>query len=144
MKSNWQSSTTGKLTDALLSMETNDEARRFLRDLLTPQEIVELGKRWQVAEMLAAGLPYSEIEKQTGMSSTTIARVSRFLNGKYGGYRLVLKRLKVGKRIPTLTKKRLDRDILMNKNSLSKYAFGLQNSVDQSHHHQAAKLEDGS
>ena len=37
---------------------------------------------------------HEEIEKETGMSSTTIARVNKWLvNGK-GGYKLMLKRLK--------------------------------------------------
>ncbi|MCF7812502.1 TrpR, YerC/YecD [Candidatus Gracilibacteria bacterium] len=77
---------------AILSLQNEDEARRFLRDLLTEGEIEEFSRRWQVAQMLEKKMPYTQIEKKTGMSSRTIARVSQFLNGVFGGYKIVLKR----------------------------------------------------
>lgn len=84
---------TNDLYQAILQLENVDEAQRFFSDLLTPGEILEFANRWQVAQMLHDQIPYSQIEKQTGMSSTTIARVSKFLNGKYGGYKLIMDRL---------------------------------------------------
>ena len=81
------------LLQALLVLKNKDEAWRFLRDLLTEEEIREFARRWEVAQMLAEKIPYTQIEKKTGMSSTTIARVSKFLGGKFGGYQLVLDRL---------------------------------------------------
>ncbi|MBI5404705.1 MAG: helix-turn-helix domain-containing protein [Candidatus Kerfeldbacteria bacterium] len=80
------------LMRAVLSLKTMDEARRFFRDLLTPEEIAEFGRRWQAAKMLDVGAPYTEIVATTGLSSTTVARVSRWLKGPVGGYRLVLTR----------------------------------------------------
>ena len=44
--------------------------------------------------MLEDKVPYSKIEAETGLSSTTIARVARWLKRGGGGYRLILKRLK--------------------------------------------------
>ena len=44
--------------------------------------------------MLDRGVPYKEIERATWMSSTTVARVKRWLASGKGGYRLVLARLK--------------------------------------------------
>lgn len=82
------------LYKAILLLKNEDECKRFLRDLLTEAEIKELANRWRVARMLDKKIPYEEIAKETGMSSTTIARVQKWLvNGK-GGYKLVLKRLK--------------------------------------------------
>ena len=81
------------LIKAILSLESADEARRFLRDLLTEGEIVEFSKRFKTAEMLAENIPYSEIERQTGLSSTTVARVSKWLKGSQGGYRKIISRL---------------------------------------------------
>lgn len=78
---------------AILSLKNEDEARRFLRDLLTETEIEEFARRWQVARMLDQSIPYTKIEEKTGMSSRTIARISQFLNGAWGGYRLILSRL---------------------------------------------------
>ena len=82
------------LYKALLSLKTKDECRRFLRDLLTEAEIKEFTNRWKVARMLDKKVPYEQIEKETGMSSTTIARVQKWLTNGMGGYKLILKRLK--------------------------------------------------
>lgn len=90
---NWNNKRTEKLAEAFLALQTKKEARRFLRDLLTPQEIIEFGKRWQAARMLSKSIPYSQIEKETGLSSTTVARVSQWLNQGMGGYKLMINRL---------------------------------------------------
>ena len=44
--------------------------------------------------MLDKKVPYEEIEKETGMSSTTIARIQKWLVNGMGGYRLILNRYK--------------------------------------------------
>ena len=82
------------LYKAILLLENEDECKRFLRDLLTEAEIKEFANRWKVAQMLDQKISYEEIEKETGMSSTTIARVQKWLTHGEGGYKLMLKRLK--------------------------------------------------
>jgi TrpR-related protein YerC/YecD len=77
---------------AVLTLRTVGEARRFFRDLLTKTEIEELADRWKAARMLADGVPYTQIVEKTGISSTTVARVSRWLKKGTGGYRLALRR----------------------------------------------------
>ena len=90
---NWNSKENQTLVRAVLALKTPDEVRRFFRDLMTQGEIEEFGKRLKTAELLTNKVPYSIIEKQTGLSSTTIARVSKWLNGKEGGYKTVINRL---------------------------------------------------
>ena len=80
------------LLETVLELRTKREARRFLRDLLTEDEIQMIVARWRVARSLDAGQSYREIESQTGLSSRTIARISRWLKRGEGGYRLALKR----------------------------------------------------
>ena len=63
--------------------------------MLTEAEIKEFTNRWKVARMLNEKISYEKIVKQTGMSSTTIARVQKWLTNGMGGYKLVLKRLAV-------------------------------------------------
>ena len=89
----WDNKTTEDLFKVVLKLKTRNEVKRFFRDLLTEPEIIEFGKRWRAAQMLNQKIPYSQIEKETGLSSTTVARVSKWLNGKVGGYRLMLQRL---------------------------------------------------
>jgi len=90
---NWNNPQTQRLVRALLALRTQDEMRRFLRDLLTEAEIAEFSKRFTAAEMLTKKEPYSAIERATGLSSTTVARVSKWLKGREGGYRKVISRL---------------------------------------------------
>jgi len=89
----WNSRENKQFIQAILALETPDEVRRFLRDLMTENEIEEFVKRLQTAELLIANVPYSAIEKKTGLSSTTVARVSKWLNGDEGGYRTIINRL---------------------------------------------------
>ncbi len=82
-----------ELARAILALKTTNEAERFLRDLLTADEIEEFGNRWLAARMLNSGASYASIWGKTGLSSTTIARISKWLKKGRGGYRLMLSRL---------------------------------------------------
>ena len=84
------------LFDAILSLKNADECRRFFRDITTPSELEALSERWHVARLLDAGeLSYRAIHQETGVSTTTITRVARFLEHEPNqGYRLVLDRHK--------------------------------------------------
>ncbi len=81
------------LYKAILSLDEIKEAKAFFRDLLTEGEITEFAERWKVARMIAAGIPYTTIIEQTGLSSTTVARVARWVKKGTGGYRLMLKKI---------------------------------------------------
>jgi len=80
------------LYKAILSLRNLAEANTFFRDLLTANEIEELAERWKAARLLAEGVPYTKIIEQTGLSSTTVARVARWVKDGTGGYQTVLKR----------------------------------------------------
>ena len=80
------------LYSAILSLKNLGEARSFFRDLLTATETEELAERWKAARLLAEGVPYTRIIEQTGLSSTTVARVARWVKSGAGGYQKVLKR----------------------------------------------------
>ena len=82
------------LLKTILELKNENEVWKFLRDLLTEVEIKEFTNRWKVARMLDKKISYEEISKETGMSSTTIARVNKWLTNGKGGYKLILKRLK--------------------------------------------------
>ncbi len=79
-----------QLVSAFLLLEGEQEVKDFLTDLCTPREICDFAQRLQVARYLDEGEPYVEVQARTGASSTTVSRVSKSLNGEYGGYRKVL------------------------------------------------------
>lgn len=104
MDIDWNKKENKQLAEAMLALKNVDEAKRFLRDLMTEKEIEEFGKRLEAARLLRENTEYLTITKQTGLSSTTIARISKWLYGSLGGYELILNRihhhspiLKVGK-----------------------------------------------
>jgi len=81
------------LYHAVLTLQSVEECRAFFRDLCTPAELEAMADRWTVVEWLQRGLPYREIQKHTGVSVTTIARVARYVGSGNGGYDIALRRL---------------------------------------------------
>ena len=89
----WKTSEEKRLIEAILVLSSTDDARCFFRDLMTRKEIDEFAKRFKTAEMLSQKIPYAIIEKETGFSSTTVARVAKWLKAEEGGYRRIIARL---------------------------------------------------
>ena len=81
-----------ELFTAISLLESQQETKRFLRDLLTEAELKEFANRWKVAQMLEKKIAYKDIERTTGMSSTTIARIQKWLTNGMNGYKNMLKK----------------------------------------------------
>jgi TrpR-related protein YerC/YecD len=92
----WRTEQTEALFDALLRLDTRDEAANFLRDLCTLGELHDLANRWAVVRLLDDGLHYAEISERTGASTATITRIAQWLKHGEGGYRLLLERTRAG------------------------------------------------
>ena len=82
------------LEAALARLDHAEAVKAFLIDLCTPAELRALTERWHVAQILDEGKKsYRDIQAETGVSTTTIGRVARFLREEpHGGYRAVLGR----------------------------------------------------
>lgn len=78
---------------AILTLNDEEECRRFFDDVATIKEVLELSARLEVARLLDGGAVFSEISKQTGASSATISRVNKCLIYGDGGYKTVLDRI---------------------------------------------------
>ena len=89
----YQNEQTDHLIQSILALETEEEAYRFLEDLLTIQEMKSITQRLEVAVMLRNRETYQEIARKTGASTTTIGRVNRALQYGADGYTAVLERL---------------------------------------------------
>jgi TrpR-related protein YerC/YecD len=81
-----------ELADAVLTVRTRDELKRFLRDLCTLGELEALAHRWQIVRLLDEGLPYLEIAERVHTSTATVTRVAQWLRHGAGGYALALER----------------------------------------------------
>lgn len=75
---------------ALRSCKTDLDMENLLRDVATLSELQALSERLEVARLLGKGLPYRQIAKETGASTTTVTRVAHFLENGEGGYRRFL------------------------------------------------------
>jgi TrpR-related protein YerC/YecD len=89
---NWKNQYSTSLFKVILKLKNINEVSNFFRDLLTEKEIVEFSQRWRVAKMLNKKIPYYQIEKETGLSSTTIARINKWLKTGTGGYKTMINR----------------------------------------------------
>jgi TrpR-related protein YerC/YecD len=78
------------LLTVLSGTTNNNDAFSLLEDLFTIREIKDISQRLEVARLLKEGESYASIEKTTGASATTIARVSKALNYGSGGYQMAL------------------------------------------------------
>ena len=88
-----------ELFEAILSLKTRPEVEAFFRDVCTLGELELMAQRWQVAQLLSLeALPYTEIARRTGASTTTVTRVAHWLRHGEGGYEVALSRTPASKR----------------------------------------------
>lgn len=88
----WKTPRLKKLAKAFLSLKTESDMMNFLRDLCTLEELEEMSRRWEAVQLLDKGLPYREIAEKTGLSTTTVTRISLWLRNGEGGYQIALKK----------------------------------------------------
>ncbi|MBR2718119.1 MAG: hypothetical protein IKB78_02315 [Clostridia bacterium] len=78
------------LMEAVLRLNTVEEAYRFFEDICTIPELRSIAQRLEVAGLLRNRVTYQEIARRTGASSATISRVNRALLYGAEGYDRVL------------------------------------------------------
>jgi TrpR-related protein YerC/YecD len=88
----WANDEIRDLLRTILALRSLGEAERFFRDLCTLAELEAMAHRWQVAKLVDEGLPYHEVSRRTGASTTTVTRVAHWLRHGEDGYRLALDR----------------------------------------------------
>lgn len=82
------------LIKAFLSLKNEEELKAFFRDLMSERDLREFAMRWEVAKKLDAGIPFAEIQQESGQSFTTITKINRWLKEGCGGYKMMIDRLK--------------------------------------------------
>ena len=96
----WRDEAAAELFEAVLRLETADEASAFFRDLCTLGELHDMAQRWAVVRLLDQGMHYAEISQRTGASTATITRIAQWLRHGTGGYREALARRPEGTERP--------------------------------------------
>lgn len=93
MKNNLDSFEINQLFEAILSLENEEECRKFFKDICTVNELVTFAQRFDVGIRLLSGATYQEVSKETGASTATISRVRRLLNDDEDGLEMAASRL---------------------------------------------------
>lgn len=83
-----------RMYEAILSLKTTEECKKFFSDLCTLTELQAMEQRFQVAVLLEQGMIYTDILERTGASSATISRVNRSLQYGKDGYSVAFQRMK--------------------------------------------------
>jgi len=82
-----------ELFDAILEIQSKEEAVNFFRDLLTMSELTEFANRWQMVKLLCDHESYADIARKLNVSTATVTRVARWLRHGRGGYRTIASRV---------------------------------------------------
>lgn len=82
----WDTESSQQFAYVINEIKDIDTLQAFLRDVMTEKEITEISARLQAARMLKEGKKYTEIIKETKLSSRTIARISEWMKNGTGGY----------------------------------------------------------
>ncbi len=77
---------TQQFIETLCLIDDAKTMQKFLRDVMTEKEIIEISARLEAAKMLRAGAKYTDIVAATKLSSRTVARISDWLKNGTGGY----------------------------------------------------------
>jgi len=72
-----------ELWSVVAAARTPAEARELLVALLTPTEIEEIGRRWQIVKHLIRGKTQRQVRQDVGVSIATVERGAREV--KHGG-----------------------------------------------------------
>ncbi len=80
-----------QVSKLLFSIEKEQELHNFLEDILTPQEIIEIGERIHLCRQLLQGKTQREIAEDLGISVTTVNRGARMIKFGTGWLKTVLK-----------------------------------------------------
>lgn len=78
---------------AFSKIKNEKESKKFLRDICSLAELNAMSERLQIVKMIRQKIPYREISKITGASTTTVTRVAHWYNKGLGGYKLILNRM---------------------------------------------------
>jgi TrpR family transcriptional regulator, trp operon repressor len=83
-----------EIAKILTQIDDADLMNAFLEDLLTPQEMEELCKRWKLITLLDDGVSQREIAKKLKVSIGTVSRGSRGYQYGNGGFKKILNKIK--------------------------------------------------
>ena len=68
-----------RLVAGIGSLSSDEERKAFLQTVLTPGELDDIVRRWEILELLSSGMPQRAIAEKLGVSLCKITRGARML-----------------------------------------------------------------
>lgn len=87
----WQNEMPQQFIKILTTISDSAVMQKFLLDVMTEKEILELSARFEAAKMLTNKETYVAVTEKTKLSSRTVARISDWLKQDNGGYSEAIK-----------------------------------------------------
>lgn len=94
---NWDTMEARELIQAFMAQKNAFELKEFLDDILTKSELEKCISRMTAVSLIWMNAPYSFIQKETGQSSATIARLSKNTYTHRGGFGRTMQKLNPNK-----------------------------------------------
>ena len=85
------------VVDSFYKVRTKKDLAKFVKDLFSPEETLDLAQRLKIAKLILEGKTYEEIAAQIPVSTSTISKIGQVIKFGKGGLALVYKSAKAEK-----------------------------------------------
>lgn len=77
------------LIDSFFKVKTKKNLTKFIEDLFSPEETLDLAQRIKIAKLILEGKTYEEIAAQIPVSTSTISKIGQVIKFGKGGFALL-------------------------------------------------------
>ena len=81
------------LYEVLNSLDSVEEVKLFIKDILTRAELRMLKRRWHIANLLIEGNDIRTTAMKARTSTATVSKVKRILEEGHGGFQLAFQKM---------------------------------------------------
>lgn len=85
------------LVDSFYKVRTKKDLAKFIEDLFSPEETLDLAQRLKIAKLILDGKTYEEIAAQIPVSTSTISKIGQVIKFGKGGFTLLQNNTKAQK-----------------------------------------------
>ena len=77
------------LVDSFYKVRTKKDLAKFIEDLFSPEETLDLAQRLKIAKLILEGKTYEEIAALIPVSTSTISKIGQVIKFGKGGFALL-------------------------------------------------------
>ena len=85
------------LVDSFYKVRTKKDLAKFIEDLFSQEETLDLAQRLKIAKLILDGKTYEEIAALIPVSTSTISKIGQVIKFGKGGLQIACKNVKVKK-----------------------------------------------